>query len=361
MIKRLTTALAVVGVVAVPTVAIHAMHWPAQKISVAPAVLAAEPASYQAGTSDTETDHQPYTIGVRLSQPSCPVYWNLDATGDHAAGKPGWDEKAMVSVRSGGTVHAAVGWRYNVNSRWALIASRREKTPYWGFIERSCLADPPQRILSGHAHSGGWDTVHFRPVAGTIAGTRHLTTAATVRSGPNGYVIGNLRSGATFHWSHRCGHRGPWVFGWAPDANTWGWILAGDIGNPCTPNDYPTSTGSHSSEASTAATPTQGSPAPHRTAATQAATPPASAPAPAAPAGGPSAQCYPQYTVTEHARARSTRAGTPIGDVEPGAHVNVRSNDGSWLYGYISQIGAGAGGFGWLLDEKVVRTGTFCG
>ncbi|WP_239375563.1 hypothetical protein [Frankia sp. Cj5] len=203
--------------------------------------------------------------------------------------------------------------------------------------------------------------MHFRPVAGTIAGTRHLTTAATVRSGPNGYVIGNLRSGATFHWSHRCGHRGPWVFGWAPDANTWGWILAGDIGNPCTPNDYPTSTGSHSSEASTAATPTQGSPAPHRTAATQAATPPAGAPAPAAPAGGPSAQCYPQYTVTEHARARSTRAGTPIGDVEPGAHVNVRSNDGSWLYGYISQIGAGAGGFGWLLDEKVVRTGTFCG
>ncbi|WP_239332337.1 hypothetical protein [Frankia sp. CiP3] len=37
------------------------------------------------------------------------------------------------------------------------------------------------------------------------------------------------------------------------------------------------------------------------------------------------------------------------------------ANDGSWLYGYISQIGAGAGGFGWLLDEKVVRTGTFCG
>ncbi|SBW22194.1 putative secreted protein [Candidatus Protofrankia californiensis] len=366
MIKKWVTALAVGGAVAVPAVAVGAPRQPAQQLPVVPATLDAAAAAQQTSASDpTAGTH--YTIGVRLSRPSCPAYWNLDTTGEHASGKPGWVENAVVQAPSGhGTVQATVGWRYNVNSHWALIASHRQATPYWGFIERSCLASPPNRILSGHAHDGGWSTVHFQPAAGTVAGERHLTATATVRDGPNGYVIGNLGSGDTFQWTHRCGHHGPWIFGWAPKAHTWGWILAVKIGNPCTSDDYPDAPDSH--PRSSPATPAQSnlSPSQH-TNTTRATAPPASAhtPAPAAPAGtsttgGPSTQCYPQYTVTEHARARATRAGTPIGDVEPGAHVNVRSNDGVWLYGYISQVSGGAGGFGWLLDEKVTRTGTFC-
>ncbi|WP_026240188.1 hypothetical protein [Parafrankia discariae] len=343
-----------------------------------------------APASGEETgDHQNFTIGVRLAKDSCNVYWNLDSSGERSSGTRGWVEQATVPAPSGhGTVPATVGWRYNVNDRWALIASRRSDTPYWGFVERSCLVDPPSRLLSGHATGSGWSTVNFRPSARATAGSRHVTANATVRSGPNGYVIGNLRAangGDVFEWSHHCGNHGPWIFGWASRANTWGWILAREIGNPCAPADFPQATGSGSDSTPTSQPSTPASrPAasrrheaasnpvtqqPSATGGAPAAPAPASSPPPAAPAAaapppassdGSTAQCYPQYTVTDNARARVTRAGDVIGDVAPGARVNVRSNDGVWMYGYISQINGGAGGFGWLLDEKVDRTGTFC-
>ncbi|MCK9931681.1 hypothetical protein MXD62_31850 [Frankia sp. Mgl5] len=402
--------LGALGAVAVP--AAPALHRQARSdatvssaaIAVSAETVAASPgAGYAAAAvADGDTapasgedtgDHQDYTIGVRLAKDFCNVYWNLDSSGERSSGTRGWIERATVPAPSGhGTVQATVGWRYNVNDRWALIASRRADTPYWGFIERSCLVDPPSRLLSGHANGSGWSAVNFRPSARATAGSRHVTANATVRSGPNGYVIGNLRAangGDVFEWSHHCGNHGPWIFGWASRANTWGWILARDIGNPCAPADFPQATGSGSAStptsqpstpdtsrghemASTAANPatrqpsaTGGAPAAPAPASSQPPAAPASAPAPAAPppasADGSTAQCYPQYTVTDNARARVTRAGDVIGDVAPGARVNVRSNDGVWMYGYISQINGGAGGFGWLLDEKVDRTGTFCG
>ncbi len=411
----------VLGAVAVPAagVTLARQHQPGPDTAVSsaakgPAVPAASPTAPVAaaaagfvtaavvdsdatpgGGTDDADDKQKYTINVRLAKPSCDVYWNLDSSGEHSAGTRGWVEKATVPDPHGtGIVQATVGWRYNVNDHWALIASRRSATPYWGFIERSCLVDPPNRLLSGHAYGSGWSTVNFRPSAGTSAGSRHVTTNATVRTAPNGYVIGNLRAandGDVFEWSHRCGNHGPWIFGWAPRAHTWGWILASDIGNPCAPADFPQAEGGKDGVSAIATAqpakpskPASGSPAsPHHgasSAAKPAAAGPAATPAAQQPAtsGGvaapapaaappvaaipsPATQCYPQYTVTANANARATRAGAAIGSVAPGARVNVRENDGVWMYGYISQISGGAGAFGWLLDEKVDRTGTWCG
>jgi len=406
--------LAVVGAVAVPLIATakpgHAARTDAT-VTAAPPPTAAAVALAQGGAapahdSGETTDSQNYTINVQLTG-ACPVYWNLDAHGEQRSGQPGWVEAATVTEPSGTTRAATVGWRYNVNRRWALIASRRSATPFWGFIDRDCLRDEPTPIRSGHAHGSGWSQVFFRPTARKVAGTRHVRENATVRSEPSGYVIGNLLAAANggeggrgdvFELSDHCSTSRAWVFGRAPRANTWGWILARDIGDPCGPEvpaaaataataatatatadtadgaspalDSATSAGTTSPAAPPATT--VDSPAPAAPAATAApateapateapataAVPPPAAPA---PAGGSTATCYPQYTVTDHARARATRDGDPIGDVQPGALVNARSNDGVWMYGYISQINGGAGGFGWLLDEKVDRTGTFCG
>jgi hypothetical protein len=347
-----------------------------------------------------QTKKDPYTIALRLSKPSCPVYWNLDAAGHESSGGPGWTESSRVQARSGqGTVAATVGWRYNVDAHWAMIESRRKATPYWGFIERSCLANPPQRMLSGHAKGPGWHSVTIRPAARPAAGTRKVRSAVTLRDKPSGFVIGNIHAAdgvrwtGDFRWTRHCSTKGSWVFGYAPDASSWGWILSSEVGNPCNsrkgtsarsaPAVAGAAAAAHPGRASdpgsdtgaavldqagegtsgdgsdggagTTAPPAPAPPAP----APPAPAPPAPAP-PATPAAPSTAGCHPQYTVTSHARARATRAGAAMGDVAPGTHVNARSNDGVWLYGYISQINGGSGGFGWILDEKLSRTGTFC-
>jgi hypothetical protein len=298
----------------------------------------------------------PFTIGVHLSRPSCPVYWNLDASGRHPIGQVGWTERAQVPAPSGhGTVAAKVGWRYNVNDRWTLIESWRQATPHWGFIERSCLVDPPQRLLSGHAKGPGWHTINFAPAARPTAGTRNVHAAATLRDKPSGFVIGNLSAARPFRWTRACSTNRQWVFGYAPDAHRWGWILASNVGTPCDGNTK--DAGTHRAGHAPATAPPVGNGDPAAPAA-QASAPPG--PTSAAAHAPSDAACFAQYTVNGRTRARATRAGEPIGDVAPGTHVNARSNDGVWSYGYIAKINNGSGGYGWILDERLTRTGTYC-
>jgi hypothetical protein len=89
--------------------------------------------------------------------------------------------------------------------------------------------------------------------------------------------------------------------------------------------------------------------------------PPSTQRAPSSAANTPLKECVPQYTVTATTYARDSRAGNQIGQVSPGTHVNVRSSDGVWAYGYVAAIEGKGGGWAWMLHEKMRRTGEFCG
>lgn len=165
---------------------------------------------------------------------TCTVYPNYP--------KPG------VVGNSGRIWHVPAGrsiiWRYNVNSRWALISdpSRAKRTfPWWGFTPRGCIGRSvrqtdypagrpvPSRILEGRSQrASGWRTVDFSVTPARVVRRQRIGSTATLRD-PANFVTGNLFPRWTVDVTGRTRSNGHWVEVYVPNAKRWGYIQAANL------------------------------------------------------------------------------------------------------------------------------------
>jgi hypothetical protein len=161
---------------------------------------------------------------LRDATPTCPIHENYPPTAVA-------DNRAWAKPTS-----QRVGWRYHVDGSWALVLDyNRQGNPHWGFIRRSCLQNPPNhRPLLGKGGDGHFERVPFSPAPRPRIGAGRFGTVHTLRSSPTSFVTGNLRPGDRFEFTASCTRSGNWVFGYAPVARRWGWVLtAGLSGAHC--------------------------------------------------------------------------------------------------------------------------------
>lgn len=196
------------------------------------AMVAAAPAAFAANSNGVK-----YTHPSALNQDQCPVYENYP--------KAGIPERAWTAYRtspSGQTRH--LGVRYTYNSYAMVLDTSRSSAPSWGFVPRSCLADPSAYDAAGHQLGdlraiGGKGTVKDVPVSAahdrrTGVATIHVGSGqvGTLRSAAKSFVIGNVRDGDAFViTTPHCGTHSPetWILGYAPNSGRWGYVQARDL------------------------------------------------------------------------------------------------------------------------------------
>jgi hypothetical protein len=135
----------------------------------------------------------------------------------------------------------AVGVRYTYTDYAMVLDYAKQDSPNWGFIAKSCLADPSARsqgdsgaplpdLKAIGGHNEVKDVLVSAAHTGSPTGTPiHLGSVGSFRSEPRSFVIGNLRaSDALYITTPTCGHHGPeeWILGYAPAAGRWGYVEA---------------------------------------------------------------------------------------------------------------------------------------
>ncbi|MFB9686057.1 hypothetical protein [Amycolatopsis plumensis] len=188
-------------------------------------VTAASPAQ----AADDETH---YTTSATLTQASCTIYENYPKTGV--------PDRHWVKDRAtaDGTPYH-LGVRYTVNG-YALVLdyARSDAAIHWGFTPSSCV-DPGfakdthgARIpeLHGLDSHDAVVPIPFQPAHdGDSVATIHATSAGSLRSAPQSFVIGNVREGDEFRiTTAHCGTHAPtaWILGYAPNSGRWGYLEA---------------------------------------------------------------------------------------------------------------------------------------
>jgi len=193
-----------------------------------------------AGAALTQSAHAgngsvKYTHGSTLTQPTCTIHANYPK-----AGVPDWGwPKAQQSPR--GKLNR-VGVRYTVGAYALVLDYGRKGEPSWGFIAKSCLADPyaydgaghrlpdrravggngkPKTVLMSAPHKGK----HRRALI-------HASETGTLRNAGKSFVIGNVQKGDPFYITKsRCGKHSAkaWILGYAPKSGRWGYVQAAHL------------------------------------------------------------------------------------------------------------------------------------
>ncbi|AKU15578.1 hypothetical protein [Luteipulveratus mongoliensis] len=164
---------------------------------------------------------------------ACHVYGNYPKAGIDAYG---WDVGPNTPL----------GVRYTFNDYALIKDSARASDPlHWGFIAKSCLADPhaydnsfttPLPDLRAVGGDGNVKDVIIAPTPGNEVHTIHVTSPGTLRNEPMSFAIGNVRDGEEFHiTTATCGVHDPasWIYGRATTTGRWGWVQASHL-NACT-------------------------------------------------------------------------------------------------------------------------------
>lgn len=177
-----------------------------------------------------------YSVAGNAGKP-CAVYPNYPKEGVRGNGI-GW------TIAPGDTV----GWRYNVNSTWAMISDkkyRRTSHPWWGFVERRCIGRStgakqffptlkrrypagrpiPARLREGRSakEKDHYARVGFAPSSAPIVDRlKRACSKGTLRDKANNFVIGNVAAG----WRTRltAQHDRGWTKVYVPAAKRWGWL-----------------------------------------------------------------------------------------------------------------------------------------
>ncbi|MCX4564703.1 hypothetical protein OHA02_52465 [Streptomyces phaeochromogenes] len=175
-----------------------------------------------------------YTHATTLTRPSCFIHANYPKPG---VPDWGWD-KPQRSPR-GGWFH--VGVRYTYKGYALVLDYAKTGEPSWGFIAKSCLADPHaynkhgQQLRDLRAVGGSGKTkgvLMSAPHAGKSkrallqVGAGHV---GTLRNAPKSFVIGNVRAGDPFYiTTEHCGTHSfeSWILGYAPNSGRWGYVQA---------------------------------------------------------------------------------------------------------------------------------------
>jgi hypothetical protein len=195
---------------------------------VAVVASVAGPASAGNGSVD-------YTHSTTLKKEKCQVYENFP--------KDGVPERSWTKTRrssSGAAYH--VGVRYTYKGYALILDYAKNSEPSWGFIAQDCLNDPraydaQQHPLPDLQAVGGNGRTKAVPVSADHTGKEkgaliHPDSVGTLRSAPQSFVIGNVRSGDSFYiTTAHCGHPGPqtWVLGYAPQSGRWGYVQASHL------------------------------------------------------------------------------------------------------------------------------------
>ncbi|MDT8912343.1 hypothetical protein [Amycolatopsis sp. PS_44_ISF1] len=177
-------------------------------------------------------DDTHYTTSATLTQASCPVQENYP--------KPGVPDRHWTKARTAADgAPYRVGVRYTVND-YALVLdyARSDAGIHWGFMRTSCL-DPGYaedvhgaRIpeLHGLDSHDAVVPIPFQPAHdGDSVASIHATSAGSLRSAPQSFVIGNVRDGDEFRiTTAHCGAHAPtaWILGYAPASGRWGYLEA---------------------------------------------------------------------------------------------------------------------------------------
>ncbi|MEV0167346.1 hypothetical protein [Nonomuraea fuscirosea] len=192
-----------------------------------------------------------YTNQTKVTK-DCPIHWNYPHEGVN-------DQTWPAGPSTGSKI---VGVRYTT-AHYALVRDgqrqRAQTAPWWGWIEKDCLLDkvarkfprverPRDRAnqpdpedyaprLDDWWATGGNNipkrvdiTPSHRPIKGQVS----VSTAGTIRNGPNKFAIGNVGPGWTFQIARSQCRRlngrpykpSQWIFGYSPDARRWGWVQA---------------------------------------------------------------------------------------------------------------------------------------
>jgi hypothetical protein len=175
-----------------------------------------------------------YTHPSALTQASCMIHANYPK-----AGVPDWGwTKQQRSSR--GTVYH-VGVRYTYKDYALVLDLAKKGEPSWGFIAKSCLADPNAYDAQGHqlpdrrAIGGNGkpkDVAMSAPHAGkSRRALLHVGAGqvGSLRNAGKSFVIGNVRAGDPFYIStDHCGAHSPkaWILGYAPNSDRWGYVQA---------------------------------------------------------------------------------------------------------------------------------------
>ncbi|BFU47841.1 hypothetical protein [Krasilnikovia sp. MM14-A1004] len=223
-------------------------------------------ATYAQETKPKQAQSQPkprYTNSTNVSG-NCPVYWNHP----RVSGKTGrsWPAGPATTSRRLGVRYVSDGYAMVIDYHRAPTTKSKGTFPWWGWVATTgCLVDPharhfprgttsaqdrrdrPDREDFAPAIRSGWavrgdDSVRRVELPPTSKPGGHLTpirlgSDATLRSGPQKFVIGNLARHEQILISRsqcRTAHGKPytaqqWVKGYAPAARRSGWVQASHL------------------------------------------------------------------------------------------------------------------------------------